>query len=176
MSQDVVSKKAADPLPADIGFGDAARSTLLPALQKMMENAKGTRSGLLRKEPTPDEVMALHDMRVGSRRLRAALSVFARAFSKDDWRDIESDLGDITDALAAVRDLDVQRETLATLAASLPDNEAYGVERLRERLANRRDRERKILIKALDRLKKNRLEKRFIKALERGPASEGAKA
>jgi len=160
--------KSAYDLPPDIGFREAARRTLHAAFQKMMDNAAGTRSGLERREPTPEEVMALHDMRVGSRRLRAALSVYVRIFNKDDQRKLGSEIAAITDALSMVRDLDVQRETLAALIADLPPNEAYGIEKLRERLAKQRDKERVVLIRALKTLDKSKFEKRFARALERG--------
>lgn len=160
-----------EPEPAKItpetGFRDAARITLRAAFVKMMKNVPGTRAGLLRREPKPEHVEALHDMRVGTRRLRAALSVFARIFSKEEYREIEREVADITDALAAVRDLDVQRETLAGIIAELPANEAYGIERLRARFAKQRDKERESLIKALKKLKKKRFEKRFAQSLER---------
>ncbi len=148
-------------------FRDAARITLQAAFVKMMKNAPGTHAGLLRREPKPAEVEALHDMRVGTRRLRAALSVFARIFPKDEYRDIEREVAAITDALAAVRDLDVQRETLAAVVAGLPPNEAYGVERHRDRLAKQRDTERESLIAALKKLEKSRFKKRFAQALDR---------
>ena len=148
-------------------FRDAARETLSAAFDKMMRNAAPTRAGLKKREPSPSEVMALHDMRVGSRRLRAALSVFVRVFAKGDYRDIERDVSTITNALAAVRDLDTQRETLANLAADLPANEVYGVERIRTNLAARRDREREALLKALRKLKQSRFEKRFALILDK---------
>ena len=106
-------------------------------------------------------------MRVGSRRLRAALSVFARVFPKSDYRDLESEIADITAALATVRDLDVQRETLATLAKDLPASEAYGVERLCARLVKARDKEREPLLTALKKLRNSRFEKRFAQALDK---------
>ncbi|MBC8137326.1 MAG: CHAD domain-containing protein [Fibrella sp.] len=151
----------------ETNFRDAARITLRSAFLKMMKNAPETRSGLLRREPKPAEVEALHDMRVGTRRLRAALSVFARIFPRDEYRDIEREVAVITDALAAVRDLDVQREALAGIVAEMPANEAYGIERLRTRLAKQRDTERESLIRALKKLEKSRFEKRFAQALER---------
>lgn len=146
-------------------FRDAARATLRSAFEKMMKNADATRAGLRKSEPSPGEIEALHDMRVGSRRLRAALSVFARVFGKNDYREIERDIAAITGALSAVRDLDTQRETLAGVAADLPPNEAYGVERLRKRLAKRRDREREALLKAFAKMDKSRFPRRFAQAL-----------
>jgi CHAD domain-containing protein len=151
--------KAVYNFPADISFKGAARRVLLMQFRKMMDNAAGTRAG--------DDIEALHDMRVGSRRLRAALSVFAKVFPKDDFRALDKQVGDITDALGAVRDLDVQLDYLRNYRNSLPENEAYGIGRLIERQSARRDKERKALVKALDKLEKDRFEKRFRKALDK---------
>lgn len=154
-------------LPADAAFKDAARKMLLTQFQQMMNNAPGTRAG--------DDIEALHDMRVASRRLRAALSVFAKIFSEDEFRRFDRQAADITDALGAVRDLDVQLDYLRNYRNALPPNEAYGINRLIERQSDLRDTERKALVKALDRLEKNRFERRFQKALDRAaPAPPGA--
>jgi CHAD domain-containing protein len=159
--------KATYDYPADIPFRDAARIALEGGFQKMMKNASGTRSGVERREPTADEVEALHDMRVGSRRLRAALALFAGVFPKTEFRDLDKQVGSITDALGAVRDLDVQLDALRSLQASVPPNEAYGISRLIERQTEQRDIERKALQVALDRLEKSRFERQFQKALDR---------
>lgn len=151
--------KATYDFPADIQFKDAARRAMYAAYRKMMDNAPGTRAG--------EDIEALHDMRVGSRRLRAALAVFAKVFPRDEYRLLDKQIGDITDALGAVRDLDVQLDYLRNLRNSLPDNEAYGINRLIERQNTRRDKERKALVKALDKLEKERFERRFLKALDR---------
>lgn len=158
--------KAAYDFPGDIAFKDAARRVLLAQFRKMMANAPGTRAG--------DDIEALHDMRVGSRRLRAALSIFAKVFPKDEYRALDKQIGDITDALGLVRDLDVQLDYLRNLRNSLPENEAYGIGRLIERRTGRRDKERKALVKALDRLERDRFERRFKKALDRAlPGADG---
>jgi CHAD domain-containing protein len=168
--------KAAYEYPADTSFRDAARSALEDSFRKMMKNASGTRSGIERREPNADEVEALHDMRVGSRRLRAALSLFAGVFPKSEFRDLDKQVGNITDALGAVRDLDVQLDSLRALQTSVPTNEAYGISRLIERQADLREIERKALLIALERLDKSRFEKRFQKALDRAlPKNEGKK-
>ncbi len=160
-------------LAPETGFREAAHVTLRSAFTQMMKSADVTRAGLRRSEPTSKEIEALHDMRVGSRRLRAALSVFARVFPKSEYREIAVEIAAITDALATVRDLDVQRETLANIITELPANEAYGVERVRDRLAKQRDGERLVLIKALNRLDKSRFEKRFARALDRAATGHG---
>lgn len=171
--------KATYEFPPDASFKDAARIALEGSFRKMMDNAAGTRSGVERREPSAEEIEALHDMRVGSRRLRAALSLFAKVFPKDDFRELDKQAAAITDALGAVRDLDVQLDGLRALQASLPENEAYGVSRLIAHQTEKREIERKALLVALDRLEKERFERRFLRALDRSlpppPRSEEEK-
>lgn len=159
--------KAAYDLPADVSFRDAARHVLLAAFRMMQENTDATRAGLMEKEPTLEGVKALHDMRVGSRRLRAALSVFGSVFPPDDFRKFNRQLGDITDALGSVRDFDVQIASLQSLHDRLPENEAYGIARLIARQTKKRDKQRKVLLLQLDDWDKDRFERRFLKALSR---------
>lgn len=151
--------------PVNARFEDAARSVLRSGFKKMIDNLDGTRAGLDKSVATPDEVEALHDMRVGSRRLRAALAVFGRLFSEGQFKALDKEVGRITDALGAVRDLDVQLESLSALPATLPANEAYGVGRLFARQTKRRDRERKALIIVLDEMQKDRFDRRFKRLL-----------
>lgn len=157
--------KAAYEFPADIAFRDAARLVLLSQFHKMMDNAEGTREGA--------DIEALHDMRVGSRRLRAALSVFAKVFSKEEYRALDKQIGDITDALGAVRDLDVQLDYLLRYQSTVPENEAYGIGRLILRQQKRRDRERKALVRALDTLEEEKFSRRFLKALDKAVPAAG---
>ena len=154
-------------LSPDTLFEDAAYATLHGGLRKMMDNAAGTRAGLRRSTPTPADIEALHDMRVGSRRLRAGLSVFAPVFPPREFRALNREVGRITDALGAVRDLDVQGDYLRGLIATLPANEAYGIERLLRLQTRRRDRERKALLATLDAMERDHFERRFRKALRR---------
>ena len=158
-------------LPADVLFTDAARCVLSAAFRTMIDNAAETRTGLLRREPTEAETLALHDMRVGSRRLRAALSVFGSVLPREEFCAFDRQIGKITDALGLVRDCDVQIETLQKLCRRLPENEAYGVERLIARQRKRRDKGRVVLLTALETLEKNKFERRFVKALNRALAS-----
>lgn len=153
--------------PADVAFGDAARVALESSFRKMMDNAPGTRAGLEEEHPTPEGILALHDMRVGSRRLRAALSVFARVFPASELQPVARQVRDVTRALGAVRDLDVQIDHLRRLAVDLPANEAYGVERMVGRLVRQRNKRRKALLAALVLLDRDRFERRFLKLLDR---------
>lgn len=159
--------KATYEFPPDASFTLAARTVLLSALSKMMNNAKGTQAGLKRKKATPADIESLHDMRVGSRRLRAALSVFAKAFPRSEYRDWDKQIGGITDALGAVRDLDVQIIYLQTVRETMPPNEAYGISRLVARQTKKRDKERESLLRALRLLQKSGFKRKFKKAVDR---------
>jgi len=153
----------------DITFKEAARRTLLAHFDKMMSHLPGTRTG--------EQMEHLHQMRVGSRRLRAALSVFAKVFPKAEFRTLDKQIGDITDALGAVRDLDVQMDYLRGVRDPLPENEAYGLTRLIDQLSDERDERRKELVKALKRLEKERFAAHFRKTLDRAvPPPVGGEA
>jgi len=169
--------KAAFDYPPDATLREAACEVLSSALTRMMDNAAGTRDGLQRRVPTPEQIEALHDMRVGSRRLRAALSVFAKIFPRNELRVLEREVADITGALGAVRDYDVLLDGLRAYQATLPEGEAYGIGRLITRQMKARDIERERLEKALKRLKKARFGRRFRAALDRAAVeAKGGKA
>lgn len=163
----LMAKSAYDYPSPDVSFRDAARVALGTSLRKMMNNADETRAGLERTVPTADQIEALHDMRVGSRRLRAALSVFARIFPREEFRALEGEVADITDALGGVRDYDVLLDGLREYQKGLPENEAYGIGRLIERQEKLRDAGRRRLLKALDELEESKFKKRFQKSLDR---------
>jgi triphosphatase len=168
--------KATYELPSDISFREAAYRVMMAGYRKMMDNAPATHAGLEEREPTDEGIEALHDMRVGSRRLRAALAVFGKAFGKEEFRQWDKQIGRITDALGMVRDLDVQLDYLRQLKTDLPPNEAYGIERLIERQTERRNVERKALLIALTRLEKDRFEQRFLKSIEKALGDAASKS
>ena len=164
--------RASYDITPDTMFRDAARIVLLAAFRMMMDNAAGTRGGVEKREPNEEDMEFLHDMRVGSRRFRAALSVYGSIFSKDDFRTLDRTAGDITDALALVRDLDVQIDALRKTRENLPENEKYGVERLIGRRIKLRDRDRKKLLEALDKFDKSNFEKRFLRLLDKAAPAD----
>src|SRR3984957_5624503 len=109
--------------PTDISaqstMGDLAFAVLRRQLAVVRAKEPGTRLG-----EDPEE---LHDMRVATRRLRAALSLFegvlpvrAQVFREE--------LGWLAHLLGEVRDLDVQLQNLAGMAASDVDRIGHGAE------------------------------------------------
>ena len=65
-----------------------------------------------------DEVDGVHDMRVATRRLRAAIEVFAPCFPRKRYRRALKQVKALADALGARRDPDVQLDLLSELMKS----------------------------------------------------------
>lgn len=155
-----MAKSAYDIAP-NATYIEAAHTSLRQQLHEMMSNLDGTRRG--------DDIEALHDMRVASRRLRAALSVFSAAFPPKPFGVIEKEVAKTTDALGAVRDSDVQIEFMEAAIESAPESEKVGLRAFLDHLNKERDRERILLIKELNRLEKSS----FVKDFDRLLGKEG---
>lgn len=151
-----MAKSAYDITP-DATFIEAAHTSLRQQLDEMLLNLEGTRAG--------DDIEALHDMRVASRRLRAALSVFAVAFPPKPFAMTEKEVARVTDALGAVRDADVQIEFMQGVEESAPESEKVGLHAFTDHLRKGRDKDRLILVKELNRLEKSDFRKDFGKLL-----------
>ncbi len=84
-----------------------------------------------------DDIERVHDMRVATRRLRAALEIFAECFPAQDHKEVLKEVKALADALGERRDPDVQVEALGKLGARMPVADRPGVEyviaRMRER-------------------------------------------
>ncbi len=93
-------------LTATFSFAAAGRAIVQARFHKMWAHHEGVLHG---------DVEAVHDMRVGSRRLRAALDVFAAAFPGAEFHRLHGETGRLTDELGAVRDHDVMLERLRRL-------------------------------------------------------------
>jgi CHAD domain-containing protein len=101
-------------LEIDDPIGEAARKTLLCHFRRMLQHEAGTRAGL-----DPEE---LHDMRVATRRMRAALEVFGRNLDPDTMKPFGAALRRVGRRLGSVRDLDVFGEKAEKYLDTLPEN------------------------------------------------------
>jgi len=81
-----------------------------------------------------DEVERLHDMRVATRRLRAALEVFDSCFPRKRHRSALKRVKALADALGERRDRDVAIGFLVGLEAETPEADRAGLAALTERL------------------------------------------
>ena len=158
--------KSAYEIAPNATFIEAAHTSLRQQLHEMMSHLEGTRQG--------DDIEALHDMRVASRRLRAALSVFAAAFPPKPFAVTEKEVAKTTDALGAVRDSDVQIEFMQAAIDAAPESEKVGLRAFAVHLQAERDRERVLLVKELNRLEKSSFLKDFDRLLG-GERTDGGK-
>jgi CHAD domain-containing protein len=80
------------------------------------------------------EVERVHDMRVATRRLRAALEIFEPCFPHKRWRKALKRVKALADALGERRDLDVEIELLEGIAAEGAEADRARLARLLEGL------------------------------------------
>jgi CHAD domain-containing protein len=121
---------------------EAARKVLRFHFSKMQNREAGTRTGADAEE--------LHDMRVATRRMRAAWRVFEGAFKAGKTKKIRRNLEAIADRLGAVRDLDVLIEGLEAYQFALNDEQRPGLEPLLSLWRRQRASARAQLIAELD--------------------------
>lgn len=80
------------------------------------------------------DIERVHDMRVATRRLRAALEVFEPCFPRKRWKAALREVKELADALGERRDRDVTIAELERVAAALSAADRPGVESLIEEL------------------------------------------
>lgn len=121
-AEDVVLDPEASP-------GEAFRAIALAALRHFSLNADGVRA---------EKSEAVHQMRVGLRRLRAAISLFAAVLPPERLARIKDELKWLTNELAAARELDVfMRERIDRVPAKATPS--AGLRAVRKRIEARRD-------------------------------------
>jgi len=93
-------------------MSEAGRKTLYFHFERMLLHEPGSRLG--------EDIEAVHDMRVATRRMRSALRIFAPFYRRQAIRPFQRALGDTARALGAVRDMDVFLDRLLRYRAGLP--------------------------------------------------------
>jgi len=110
-------------LEADDSMAEAARKTFLFHFQRMLYHEPGTRLG--------EDIEELHDMRVATRRMRAALRVFGDYLDMGQMRPFVKGLRRTGRTLGAVRDMDVFWEKTQHYLDTLPPAQQSGLDSLR---------------------------------------------
>jgi CHAD domain-containing protein len=80
------------------------------------------------------DIERVHDMRVATRRLRAAMEIFEQCFPKKEFRRTLRDVKRLADVLGERRDPDVHIAELERIAAALTRDDAAGIRSLEEEL------------------------------------------
>ncbi|HEX9003202.1 MAG TPA: CHAD domain-containing protein [Blastocatellia bacterium] len=86
------------------------------------------------------DIEAIHDMRVGIRRLRVAIGNFSVCLSREQRNRLRTSLKNLADALGGVRDLDVMVDALRSKLASRPAQNRAAISLFISRLRSRRRR------------------------------------
>jgi CHAD domain-containing protein len=158
--------------PTEIDAGMTIRAVALAVLRRHF-------SALLAREPGTrlgDDIEELHDMRVASRRLRAALSLF-EAVLPETIVGLKDELAWIGGQLGAVRDLDVQLEQLESWIGAAATEDRGPLEQLRSVLESQRAAARGEMLDALESRRYDSFVRRFGRSLRArhatrtGPAS-----
>lgn len=127
--------------PTD-SLAEAGRKVLSFLFGRMLTHEPGTRLG--------SDIEALHDMRVATRRMRAAFRVFGNGFKQKAAKPLLAGLRATGRALGQVRDLDVFIDKLQEYQLTLPEKEQAGLQPLLEALLAQREEARQEMIAYLD--------------------------
>jgi len=128
-------------LPAD-SLAEAGRKVMCFQFAQMLRHEAGTRLG--------EDIEALHDMRVATRRLRAAFEVFEQAFDQKALKSHLKGLRTTGRTLGAVRDLDVFMEKAQAYMDTLPLERRSGLDPLLTRWKEQRETARTRMLEYLD--------------------------
>ena len=142
-------------------IGQAAFAVMREQFVTLRTHEPGARIG-----EDPEE---LHDMRVASRRLRAAIKVFGEALPAR-LRGMEAEIKWLATVLGEVRDLDVQLEQLEAWISSADPQDREPLEELRGVFEERREKARRAMFRALDSGRYTRLVRSLELLLRRGPS------
>src|SRR5215210_4175072 len=146
-----------------MSLGEVAFAVLRRQFAEMRDHEPGTRLG-----EDPEE---LHDMRVTTRRMRAAMKVFEGALpERARW--LMEELRWVAHALGDVRDLDVQIERLLAWKEEAGEETSGFLDRILTITHKRRAEARKNMLEVLDSGRYERLESSFAEMLRLGPAAE----
>jgi CHAD domain-containing protein len=144
--------------------GEAAFAVLRGQFVKMKSHEPGTRLG-----EDPEE---LHDMRVATRRMRAAIKLFEGALpERARW--LREELRQVAGSLGEVRDLDVQMERLEAHRADAGEEEREFLGKVLEILGKRRAEARARMLDTLNSGRYERFVTSFAEMLRQGPGAEG---
>ena len=144
-------------LGPDTRFGDAAAATVEVRAAEVFANAEGVLD--------TRDIDRVHDMRVATRRLRAAMEVFAPCFPPKEHRRLLKEVKRLADALGERRDPDVALEELRAIGDEVGTDS--GLRSLTTELRAEQARGNESLADALERVLDEKLAERLAALAER---------
>ncbi len=146
-----------------MSVGEVAFAVLRRQFADLRSHEAGTRLG-----EDPEE---LHDMRVSTRRMRAAIKVFQDVLpERARW--FGEELRWVAQALGEARDLDVQIEHFRAAKREADGESSKSLDKIIRITEKRRAEARRAMLAVLDSERYERLESSFGRMLRRGPGSE----
>jgi triphosphatase len=136
----------------DDTIGQVGLAVLRRHFAALLASEPGTRLG--------DDIEDLHNMRVATRRLRAAVALFGDALPADARR-LRPELAWLGRTIGAVRDLDVQLAQLDDWATDLPEADGAALEQLRSILLEEQAAARAAMLLAFDTPRYEQFVRRF---------------
>ena len=118
--------KSIPDLSGDVPYAEAAAKIVEVRAGELIEHAQGVLD--------TGDIERVHDMRVATRRLRAALEIFEPCFPARPFRQALGEVKRLADALGERRDRDVAIASLRGFEAQVPAPDRRGVGSLIERL------------------------------------------
>ena len=138
---------------------ECARRIIITRFYEMMSFKAGVIDGR--------DIESVHNMRVASRRLRAAMRNFADCFApKKEFRRRLKQVEQITSTLGDVRDLDVLIDRFQKDVLTVPEDAQIGVQNLIRHLQKERAERRAPMFTMFEELDRSNFEQRFLKFFE----------
>ncbi len=131
-----------------------ARQIIVSYFHHMMSYKEGAKDG--------SDIEFVHEMRVTSRRLRAAMDNFADCFPEKSFKKHYKKIKLITQTMGAVRDLDVLIVRFEKELGTLPEVEQVDIRKLIEHLQQERENARKPMLMLFDKLEETGFKRKFL--------------
>ena len=141
-------------LSCDESFRTAAGKTIWTRLEEMVSFTEAALEG---RDPE-----GVHDMRVASRRLRAAIELYQDVFPKRRLKPMLREVKRLADALGRVRDLDVMLDRLTADLAGRPAAQRAVLKEMMEEMNQARAEVRRDLKQTIDELEREDFSRRFV--------------
>ena len=135
-------------------FADAAAAAVEVRAREVFAHADGVLD--------TSDIERVHDMRVATRRLRAAMEVFAACFPKSEHKKLLREVKALADVLGERRDPDVAIAALEDIGAKLTAADRPGIEDLVDHIRSGQALGNEHLAAALENLGEARLEERLL--------------
>ncbi|MEO8285884.1 MAG: CHAD domain-containing protein [Chloroflexota bacterium] len=142
----------------DDSMDTAGRKIIGAYFDDMLSNEEGTAEG--------DNVEAVHDMRVATRRMRSALQVLEPYLHSKHPTEVRRGLSAVADSLGRVRDLDVLIIHADEFRSQLPEEQQADLDDIIDDWSSERKKARKQLVRLLDSKDYGRFKKRMNAFLE----------